>query len=181
MTMTDNELKVLLVATLEPLLVAQGFPLLRVTAEYQSTTQGRIPDPAIYYALGDATPVGAQGRSYKYDNVTDTGATIEHQWYRSTFTIAGLSEDDPTDLTRPTAADLTSLCLMLVKSQAFVTALATVQVGLETPAAIRNPKFLNDQGQFEDNPSFDFTVTHQRRIIQTTHGLKAIEANFLRV
>ena len=70
---------------------------------------------------------------------------------------------------------------MVVQSQPFIIAMTKAEVGVRRPSEVRNPQFVNDQDQYEFQPSFDFTVTHKQVIIQLTDSIESVEFNIHRV
>lgn len=179
--MNDIIMQAAIRKALMELLGAQGYPQLEVTQDYQPTTQGRVTAPVIYYhMLGDAF-YGWQGRDEKYNKATAQVTREERQWMRTSFQMGALAPQDPNNLALPTAKDITRLAAMLVDSEGFREKLRESKLGLEVVTEVRDIPFLNDKGRFERNPSFDFTVTWQQRIIQQSQGADADEFNLIRI
>lgn len=178
--MNDNALSVLIRQSLLPLLAAQGQSALPVIAAQQPTTQGREALGIYFFQIGD-NRYGWQARYDEYDEDSGDQIHTEEQWHETTFQVMGFAPADPTDLSLPTAKDLTDLAAMLITSQAFVQALRAENVGLQRITQVRMPWFKNDQDNFEANPSFDFTVSHKRTIIQTTPSITTTEFLVTRV
>lgn len=178
--MTDNELGILIRVTLLDLLASQGIADIPVIVAFQPTTQGREAR-AIYLDALPSNRYGWQSRTDQYNPMTGDQIHTESQIYEQGFQVQGFTPADPTDLSLPTAKDLTELAAILIASQPFVQALTAESVGLQRITAIRNVPFVNDQGNFEYNPSFDFTVSHKRTIIQQTPSIESIEYRAVRV
>lgn len=179
--MGDIDISIAVRAALLQLLAAQGKTGVRVVQSNQPTDQGRVSDPVIYYFALPENLYGWQGRSEKFNVATQVMTRTEKQWVRSSFQVGALAPEDPNDLTKPTAKDLTRLAAMLVGSAGFRELLRASKIGLERVTQIRNLPFVNDKGQFEYSPSFDFTVTWQQSIIQESQGIDAAEFNITRV
>lgn len=95
--------------------------------------------------------------------------------------MQGFAPADPANLSLPTAKDYTRLAKMLISSQPFIEALTAQQIGMQRITDIRNVPFVNDQGNFEYNPSFDFTVSYKQTIIQQTPSISSVEYRAVRV
>lgn len=179
--MNDNALGILIRQTLLAQLAVQGYPAVRVLSNYQPTSQGRETGPVIYFFPILDNAYGWQSRSGIYD--ADVGEVVytETQRYETAYQMMSLAPSDPADLSLPTAKDLLSVARQIVASQLFVNALTENKVGLQRPTQIRTPFFVNDQQQFEASPSFDFTVSRERSIIQQVPAFESTELNQTRV
>lgn len=178
--MTDNELGILIRGTLIPLLTQQGISDLPVIVAFQPTTQGR-DERGLYINMVSSRRNGWQERRDIYDEESGDQTHIEGQWYETVFQVQGFTPANINDLNELRAKDLTEIAAMLIASQPFIQAMTAGGVGVQRITAIRNPYFVNDQGNFEANPSFDFTVTHKRTIIQTTPSITSTEFQAYRV
>lgn len=178
--MTDNALAILIRSTLLQLLASQGITDMRVLAAYQPTGQGREGRAIYFFPITD-TRYGWQQRKDIYDDATGGQVHIETQLIESQFQVQGLAPTDPANIEAMTAKDITNLAAMLISSQPFIQALSAQGVGLQRITAIRSPFFVNDQGQFEASPSFDFTVSHKRSITQITPSIESVELDQTRV
>jgi hypothetical protein len=152
-----------------------------VVASQQPTQQGRVDGAAIYFFPISDNPYGWQGRAGQYDSGSNEVIYQETQRYETTYQVTALAPSDPNDLSLPTPKDLVSLARMIIGSQKFVSAMTAQKVGVQRPTPIRNPFFNNDRDQFEASPSFDFTVSHERSIIQQVPAVESVELNQIRV
>lgn len=178
--MKQKALNALIRAQLLAGLARYGVPAIPVKQGFQPTTQGRVPRCVYYWAIDD-TPEGAQYTDHVTDPNTLQLTTAETQIWATSFQIGALIPDDPADDSQLTAKDVTTILRQIVVSQPFVAALTAQNIGVRRPTPIRNPQFLNEQNQFEYNPSFDFTVTHKQVIIQLTDSIESVEFNLHRV
>lgn len=178
--MTDNELAILIRAQLLAGLERIGVTA-AVVANYQPTTQGRVDGPTIYFHHVADRRYGWQGKRQIYDPLQGRITRTEEQIIETTFQCMALSEADPSDLSKPTAKDLVNYAALVINSASFVEALKPHGVGVQRIMSIRNPHFVNDQGQFEASPSFDFVVTHRRAIIEQAPAANSVEVNTFRV
>src|SRR5690606_26227393 len=166
--MNDKPLQILIRKTLLDCLAHAGITDLPVVAGNQPLTQGRLERGVYIWHMGD-TPRGFQGRKLKTNPATLQLETVEHQFVQTQFQVNVFSPDNPASETELTAKDICELVRMLVQSLRFVENMTLNGVGVQMPSPVRNPFFVNDQDQFEANPSFDFVVSHKRITNQQTH------------
>lgn len=176
--MNESDLLVLIRGALIKLLVAQGQTDVQVVTEYQAQSQGRTNGPTVYFfQLPTTNRYGAQGFSTQYNPGTGITTRTESQWHRVQYQMQGLN-DTGVGLS---ANDLTVLAAMLVGSRGFLQELRKEQVGIERLTEIRTPYIKNDRDRFEMTPSFDFTLSTKRTIIQQSAAIDATEFNVIRV
>lgn len=178
--MTENELSIILRRELLAGLARYGAPDIPVEQGYQPTTQGRDEQVIYYWSIGD-TPEGGQYRKVKPGTGGEPMVTAETQIIVSQYQIGALVPVDVNNVNQKTAKDLTVLAHMVVKSQPFIQAMIKAGAGVRKPSDVRNPMFVNDQDQYEANPSFDCTFTHKQVIIQATDSTERVELNIHRV
>lgn len=178
--MNENQLSIILRRELLAGLARYGVTDIDVKQGYQPTSQGRVTRCIYYWSIGD-TPEGAQYRKVTPGAGGELMTTAETQIIVSQYQIGALVPVDINDVAQKTAKDLTVLAQMVVKSQPFIQAMTKAGVGVRKPSDIRNPKFVNDQDQYEAEPSFDCTFTHKQVIIQTTDSTERVELNIHRV
>lgn len=177
--MNEKALDKLIRAELLKGLARYGAIDIPVKQGYQPTTQGRLDKCIYFWALPDI-PEGWQYRKHKTDEAGQI-STTETQIIATSYQVGALIPDDPSDANQKTAKDITVLARMIVQSQPFVIAMTKADVGVRRPSEVRNPQFVNDQDQYEFQPSFDFTVTHKQVIIQLTDSIESVELNTLRI
>lgn len=177
--MNEKALDTLIRAELIKGLARYGVTDMPVKQGYQPTTQGRLDKCIYFWALPDI-PEGWQYRKHKADEGGQI-STTETQIIATSYQMGALISDDPSDAGQKTAKDITVLARMVVQSQPFVIAMTKSGVGVRRPSEVRNPQFVNDQDQYEFQPSFDFTVTHKQVIIQLTDSIDSTEFNIHRV
>lgn len=179
--MNDNALAALIRTVLLDNFALQQMATVQVLANYQPTSQGRVEGPAVYFfRVGDPL-YGWQSRERTWNLANQEFDYKETQIYQSTFQFMAIAPSDPTNLTLPTPNDLLSIAKLILGSRKAVDAFKAQSVGVQRITAQRNPYFLNDRSQFEASPSFDFTVSHKRSIIQQTPAIDSFEANIYRV
>jgi hypothetical protein len=177
--MNEKALDTLIRAELLKGLARYGVMDMPVKQGYQPTTQGRLDKCIYFWALPDI-PEGWQYRKHKADEGGQI-STTETQIIATSYQMGALIPDDPSDADQKTAKDITVLARMVVQSQPFIIAMTKAGVGVRRPSEVRNPQFVNDQDQYELQPSFDFTVTHKQVIIQLTDSIYSTEFNIHRV
>lgn len=177
--MNEKALDKLIRAELIKGLARYGVTDIPVKQGYQPTTQGRLDKCIYFWALPDIQE-GWQYRKHKADEAGQI-STTETQIIATSYQMGALIPDDPSDASQKTAKDITVLARMVVQSQPFVIAMTKAGVGVRRPSEVRNPQFVNDQDQYEFQPSFDFTVTHKQVIIQLTDSIESVEFNIHRV
>jgi len=178
--MNEKALGILIRRELLAGFVRYGVEGLQVKHGYQPTTQGRL-DRCVYFWEADETPIGWQHRTRSLDPQSLQLRTSETQIQSTMFQVQAFSPDNINDMAQLTAKDLVRMARQIVQSQPFVIALTAQNVGMTQPSSLRNPYFVNEQDQFEANPSFDFTVTHKQVIIQLTDSIDSLEFNLRRV
>ncbi len=178
--MTDNELASLIRQSLLTVMEGQSIDGFPVIGAFQPTTQGRVPDGIYFHPVSD-NRYGWQSRTDEYDEMSGDQTHTESQWHESTFQVQGFARQNPADLSLPTAKDLTDTVAMLMQSQPFRQLLRDEGVGIQRVTQVRAPFFVNDNGNFEQNPSFDITFSHKRVINQVTPSITDIECNIARV
>ena len=166
--MTDNQLAILFRAQLLAGLARHGLSAVPVVASYQPTSEGRVTEAAIYFFALPESRHGWQGRRRKVNLQTHKIDTTEVQIIQGGFQVFALAPQDPQNLALPTAKDLVNIAAMICNSQVFAQAMHRAGVGVQRVTEIRNPYFVNDQGQFEASPSFDIKITHQRSLSEIT-------------
>lgn len=176
--MNEKALKILLVRELTAGLARAGVTL-PVIAGNQPTTQGR-EDEGIYFFPISSNAAGWQGRNYETNTLPLIPMT-DTQIVETTFQVEALVPDDPSDLAQITALDALHVARMVIASLPFVEALRVDGVGVQRPTNVRTPYFTNDRDQFEMSPSFDFTISHKRAIIQSVNSIDAIGVDIHRL
>lgn len=142
-----------------------GYSDVRVLAGRQPTKAGRF-DNAIYFFAIDEQVQAAQGRSY--GGAGDDAGHTERQAVLKTVQLQAFKEDDPEDYEAYTASDLCAVAKMILSSLTFTEAVRPQGVSISSITNIREPEFVNEHGDYEKNPSFDFDVGFTREIKPVT-------------
>lgn len=164
--MINNEIAALFRAQMLAMLAEQGHPEVDVTASFQTDNQGRLSGPVLYFVELSDDPYGGQG--YKTTHNALTGETIDTsmQRMRISYQVQGFAPVNKTDLTVLRAGDIVKMALMLLKSPPFIRALKDNGMGIEKIATTKPNFVVNDRAQYEAGPTFEFTMSYRRSIIQ---------------
>lgn len=152
-------------------LVAYGYTC-EVLAGRQPTRQ-LLKDSAVYFFPIGTSTKGAQGRSYKRTE-SDAIGHQERALLIKTIQIEAFLKRRPSDGNLYNASDLCEMVKMIVSSLPFIEALRAEGVGVSNITQIREPEFLNQSGDYEKNPSFDFDAAYTRTIKPKTPQLLGI-------
>ncbi|WP_260294178.1 phage gateway protein [Proteus vulgaris] len=171
--MTDYEVDVAIRKQLLLQLKVVGIDI-SVKAGFQSTKQGREDNMVMFFPINE-NGYGWQGRKY---NVQGNKANHqENQLFEKTYQVQAFV----TQLGHYSASDITAIVRMIANSLPFVEALRKQGIGVQRASGIRTPYFLNDQGNYEQNPSFDFNVTFNRTLHPDTNAVSALYPDIYRI
>jgi len=175
--MTDNDVKILIRTQLLAGLIRRGHTAVQVLASNQPRHQGRVDGPVVYFFPVSDHRYGWQHRKQVYDSQSGDITVTETQYMESVFQVMALYPQDPSNISLPTAKDLINDAAMTVNSLTFTEAMRAGGVGVQRVTDIRNPYFQNDRDQSEASPSFDFTVSYKRVIVDAANVVDAAEFN----
>jgi hypothetical protein len=158
---TDKELFALFIPILNTGLTAQGYTGVIVRQSYVPTQFGAQSAPTLYCVKIHDHRYGSLGAQFNYDTVGAQENLTETQFMETSFQIQGWVIQDPTNLTIPTASDLTNAAAFILASAASRATLKQNNVGILRISEVANPYFIDDKSRFEASPTFDFTLTHR--------------------
>lgn len=142
--MTDNDVDIAIRKQLLQQLTEVGIDI-PVKAGFQSTKQGREDNMVMFFSINESGH-GWQGRNY---NIQGKNANHqENQLSEKTYQVQAFI----TQLGTYTANDMTAIVRMIVNSLPFVTTLRKQGIGVQRATSIRQPYFVNDQGQLRTEP-----------------------------
>lgn len=171
--MTNNEIAAFFRAQMLAMLAEQNHPEVAVTSSFQPNNQGRLDGPVLYFVeIGDV-PHGAQRNSTQTIGLETT--VTSSQRMRISYQVQGFAPANITDLSVLRAADVVKLALMLMASPPFIAALKANGMGIEKIPSTKPNFVVNDRAQFEAGPTFDFTLSYQRSIIQKSAIIQSAE------
>lgn len=143
-------------------------PAVPIKQNNQPGTRGRPTGPAVLFEKIMDRRYGALRREDRPDPDVLFGVVhVETQTYHTTIQINALAAPVDAAGVAPvtTAGDLVNLAAAAIQSDRAIAYLLAQDIGVYRVADVRNPAFLNDQGQFERVPSFDFVLTHDQIMI----------------
>lgn len=165
--MRDNPLFALLRAQ-----ILAGLARFDVTAQvkqnFQPTTQGVDSGPTLYFhKIGDKR-YGYPQTSEVYDADQSSFVKTTRQNYETTMQITASAPQTAADTTGLTASDLASVGADVMQDDETRAALLAAGVSVLRIANIRGLPVVDGEGQFEDVPSFDFVLKHERVSVTIT-------------
>lgn len=145
-----------------------------------SVLAGRQPNKALLrdnsvylFPIGEARQ-GVQGRTYKPQD--GHAGHIERVQVSKTIQVQCFKKTNINNLDEPTATDLCAVVKMIVDSLPFQEAIRTKGIASHNSVPIREPEFINDAGDYEKNPSFDFDMSFTREIRPLTPVIETVTA-----
>lgn len=169
--------KLLFAALTEPItqyLTALGitdFPILKAN---QTEPQGRV-DRGAYVARVGTNPMGTQSQK------TRQGSTTMQRMEQDRWQIQCYTPNDPANATQQTAGDLARIVQMVVQSPQYIASLHAQGIGIQWPTDILPLRFQNEGEQYEDYPTFDFTISYKSSIVLSEHEIDLIEPGIHRI
>lgn len=179
--MNDNDVLAIVIGILNSGLSALPLPGIEVRQSYQPTQQGVPETPAVYIHKISSQRYGFPGRRSVFNPDDGDFDTVESIWVVPTFQVSGLSQQDPTDITQPTASDIVESASDILQSRSTLSTLRESGIGIIRITDVRMLYFVNDKDRHEQEPSFDFVLSYRREFASKTPAVTAIEANIQRV
>ena len=176
--MTENQAFITLRAALLNALSAYGFASTQVLAGRQPNKQLPLDNAVYLFAIGESRQ-GVQGRSYA--PVDGHAGHVERVPVSKTVQVQVFRKHDVMDAADQTASDLCAVVKMVIDSLPFQEAIRPLGVAAHNSTPIREPEFINDAGDYEKNPSFDFDMSFTRTIKPTTKPVTTISPEILGV
>ena len=145
-----------------------------------SVLAGRQPskqllvDNSVYLFPISETRQGVQGRTYKPKD--GHAGHIERVQVTKTIQVQCFKKTSIDDVNELTATDLCAVVKMIIDSLPFQEAIRAKKVATHNSVPIREPEFINDDGNYEKNPSFDFDMSFTREIRPITSIIDTLTA-----
>ena len=167
---------------------AQAFVIIRLELIKQlalygytpSVLAGRQPnkqlllDNSVYLFPISETRQGVQGRTYKPKD--RHAGHVERVQVTKTIQVQCFKKTSTEDVNEPTATDLCAVVKMIIDSLPFQEAIRAKKVATHNSVPIREPEFINEAGDYEKNPSFDFDISFTREIRPITSIIDTVTA-----
>lgn len=171
--MTETQAFIVIRLELIKQLAAYGYTP-SVLAGRQPNKQQLVDNSVYLFPIGEARQ-GVQGRSYTPKG-NDAGH-IERVQVSKTIQVQCFKKTSIQDASVPTASDLCAIVKMVIDSLPFQEAIRTKGVATHNSVPIREPEFINDGGDYEKNPSFDFDMSFTRKIRPLTPVIETVTAD----
>lgn len=174
--MSENSVLTSLVSVISAGLTARGITV-GIVQNYQPEQQS-VPtaDTVFVYKL-HGHRYGSPARN---DTFTDGVMThTETQVWEATYQISALVTINPATPSQRTAGDYLDAVSGVLQGEAGIAALLTAGIGVQRIMQVRNPFFKNDRMQFQNDPSFDVTLTYSESVSSIINSGTTIVANVL--
>ena len=135
---------------------------------FQPTSQGAEANQQLAMELIIDRKIGWPQRKEIWNDANQDFDHRELRQMESDFQMSALVLEDPQQPQLPTARDILVDVSTFLESTEFIEMLEEQDMGILRVTEIRNPKFENDQSDFQASPSFDFTLTHKHITITGT-------------
>lgn len=168
--MRDNDLYIAIIAELNTLLDSQGLSDVKIKQGYPKTQQSASTDRSIFIHKVASPQVGT---GYIYS----ASKRIQQSLKRSTFQFNALAEQDLTDITSLTAADILTTASDMLQSYDGLRNLRENGVNIERVTDVREVNFTNEKGENESSPSFDLTVNYQHEYEKEISSVAGVVIN----
>jgi len=155
------------------LLGEQGIRL-PVLLAFQPTKQGRVDDGIYFFSINRGK------RGWQHRKYLQTGVGLcarETQINESQYQFQAFVRDDLNDPDQLLASDVLAVVRGVLQSMSFTATMARAGIGVQRPADIVTPSFVNDRDDFEFNPNFTIIFTHLRSITQATKHFDTVVAD----
>jgi hypothetical protein len=168
--MQDNQLVELFRPIIISGLAAQGLSNVIVRRGFQSTQQGTETAPVVSYFKKSDVWYGFLGTEINWNSGSSQLDETEDQNVETTFQINTLVIQNPVTQGQMTASDLANIVAQILSSNQSLAILKASDVGMYRITGIQNQNIIDDFGQNEFCPFFEFTLTHHRDSITHPPG-----------
>jgi hypothetical protein len=170
--MTENQAFVIIRLELIRQLASYGYTP-SVLAGRQPSKQLLVDNSVYLFPIGEARQ-GVQGRTYKPKD-GHTGH-VERIQVLKTIQVQCFKKTSVNNVSEPTATDLCAIVKMIIDSLPFQEAIRVRGIATHNSVPIREPEFINEAGDYEKNPSFDFDMSFTREIRPITPIIDTVTA-----
>lgn len=161
----------------------ETFPMLQ---NYQPRQQGTPIGNSVWIEKLYSHVYGSPG--YEFNYVNDTHQQVngyfkekENQLYNTTFQITVLLPQIPGNTDIPTASDVAEYLQRWLASRASLREFRKSGLSIYRILDVRNPKFKDDQEQYEAHPSFDVTFNHMNSLETDIGAVQRVSGRIIRV
>ena len=165
-TINDNEIIAQIITALGAGLAANGYPSPNIKQSFQPTQQGA--DNIAWYINKVAThKYGFTGTKQAFNAANNNFDVTEGRILERTFQVTAYNKQDAADWQQPTAFDMADVAAAVMQSAAVIAALRAQNLYMLRITDVREPYFVDDSGQNQTSPSFDFTLVYNKEISST--------------
>lgn len=131
-----------------------------IKQNYQPTQQGSPSGPAVFlHKIADKL-YGFPERLDRWNANTASMDHTENQLLETTYQVNATAIQIPSNTTQLTSGDYLRIAARILGSDAAVKTLKDNGISVRRIMALRVTTFTDEKGQYEAEPSFDFTVGH---------------------
>lgn len=180
--MIEGDVQKAIVAILKQAFIDQGYPQIGLKQSNQPTKQGVPSTPYVFFTKVTNQKIGSPGR--KYDNYDEPGRQVDqtdNYWIGATYQFSSLIKQDITDEDSVSAYDIMELTAAILQNISIIQQFRERGISIERITDIRQPFFLDDNDEFEAEPSFDVVLTYNQTITFKTPIADPVEADIQRV
>lgn len=178
--MNFTDLCILLKSVLDTGLTEQSITA-TVRQNRQPRHQGRDEDANIMFFHVGTVNVGWPGKTEVWDADNEVFVQTQTQRKESRFQISALAPVSPATPTGLTPEDYLNVSEAILQSDTAITTFAASGVGVQHVTGNPSGWFENDQGQNENNPTFDIILSWQKtmtanipKIDETTYTVEGV-------
>ncbi|ELX8378371.1 hypothetical protein AB7Y49_06850 [Providencia vermicola] len=145
-----------------------------VKAGFPSIKQDREDNMVVFFPINEHGH-GWQSRTYHVQG--NKAGHQEHQLSEKTYQVQVFVNQ----IEHYTSTDIAAIVRMIVNSLPFATTLRKQGIGVQRATSVRQPYSVNEHGDYEQNPSFDFNVTFKRSLFPDTAAISALYPDIHRI
>jgi hypothetical protein len=161
--MNDNQLFTLVRSVILAGLAAREMSGWRVARKFQPKQTGANSTPTVYlFKIGGDRNHGWPQQKYQW-NVEAAEMRAENSQVKESTFQASILMDESDDPEALTPSDAINVVCDIMQSDEGLAALRAQGVGILRVGQVTNPYDVNDRGQFDASPSFDFVLTYRRK------------------
>ena len=140
-----------------------------MTQSYSKTPQGVTENIQVFCQKLDMDKrYGWPLRLEVWNTETSLYDLVERQLYESTFQMGAFVLMNPKNLSQLSGSDILKIVSGVLSSEKTIEAFNLQSVGILRITEIRVTFFKNDKDNWQQSPSFDFTLTHKQDTITAT-------------
>jgi hypothetical protein len=172
--MNDNAVMAAIISTATAGLAAQNI-IVGIKQNYQPTVQGAPSLPTILIHKISDNRYGWPYRSDVFASGVETHT--ETEWIETEFQASCIATQDPSNTTQLTSADYLKALARWLQSYMGIAELLAAGLGIYRIEKMSQRYWLNDRRQYQTEPTFEFTVTHQDVLVQVVPSTAKIVPN----